>query len=227
MRVAVGALAAILLSLIASRFLLTALDEYRWPVVVYIAIAGAVGYGPVVLWVWWGSHRAGHRSLRADTGLYFRTSDLGWGPLTWLCCLVAQIVLGVIVLVTRIPLTSNTEDVGGAGATRGYVIALAVLAVVAAPLVEEMVFRGVVLRGLLSRMAVWPAVVVQGVVFGMAHFDPARGAGNIGLIIVLSGVGVVLGGAAHRFRRIGPTIIAHAIINAIALTIALTGLAQT
>ena len=67
------------------------------------------------------------------------------------------------------------------------------------------------------------AVAIQGVLFGFAHFDPVRGSGNIGLIMVLGAVGVVLGGAAYRFRRIGPTIIAHGIINAVAMTLALTG----
>jgi membrane protease YdiL (CAAX protease family) len=106
------------------------------------------------------------------------------------------------------------------------VIALLVLAVVAAPVFEEIVFRGVVLRGLLTHMGPVLAITVQAIVFGLAHFDPVRGTGNIGLIIVLSGVGAVLGGASYLYRRIAPTIIAHAILNAIAMTLALTGWAD-
>jgi hypothetical protein len=67
------------------------------------------------------------------------------------------------------------------------------------------------------------AVGLQGVLFGLAHFDPVRGMGNIGLILVLSTVGCVLGGAAFLIRRIAPTMIAHAILNAVAMTIALSG----
>jgi membrane protease YdiL (CAAX protease family) len=70
-------------------------------------------------------------------------------------------------------------------------------------------------------MGVVLAVAVQAVLFGMAHFDPSRGTGNIGLIMVLSGVGAVLGGAEFFIRRIGPTIIAHFIINAIAMSLSL------
>lgn len=220
---AVGALSTIVASLVVSRFVLDALSTFEWPIAVYIAIAGLIGYGPVLMFCWWGSRRMGSGSLRADTGLFVRKADAGWGPVTWLCCLAAQIVLALVVVVTRIPLTSNTESIDDIHATRGYVISLLVLAVVAAPLVEEMVFRGVVLRGLLSRMGPVAAVGLQGVVFGMAHIDPVRGAGNIGLVIILSGVGCVLGGAEYRFRRVGPTIIAHAIINAIAMTVALSG----
>ena len=108
-------------------------------------------------------------------------------------------------------------------ADRGYVVSLLVLAVVAAPIAEEIVFRGVVLRGLLSRNGAVVAVAVQGIVFGLAHFDPVRGTGNIGLILVLSAVGGVLGLAAYHFRRLAPTMIAHAILNGVAMALALSG----
>ena len=223
---AVGALSTIFLSLVVSRFVIDALSSFGWPIAVYIVVAGLIGYGPVLLFCWWASRRMGSGSFRADTGLFIRKADAGWGPVTWLCCLGVQFALALIVTLTSIPFTGNTEGVNDIDATRGYVISLLVLAVVAAPLFEEMVFRGVVLRGLLSRFGTVAAVGIQGVVFGMAHVDPVRGAGNIGLVIILSGVGCVLGGAAYRFRRIGPTIIAHAIINAIAMTVALSGWAS-
>jgi hypothetical protein len=135
----------------------------------------------------------------------------------------SNIVMAVLVTVLHIPFMSNLEPVENVHANRGYVIALLVVGVVVAPVVEEMVFRGYVLRGFLSRMGPVAAVALQAVLFGMAHFDPVRGTGNIGLIMVLSGVGAVLGGAEYLFRRIGPTMLAHAIINGLALTLALTG----
>ena len=57
--------------------------------------------------------------------------------------------------------------------------------------------------------------------FGLAHVDPVRGSGNVGLALILGAVGVALGGAAYLFRRIGPTIIAHGIFNGIVMTIVL------
>ena len=103
----------------------------------------------------------------------------------------------------KIPFTSNIREVSDLHTDRGYVVSLLVLAVVAAPICEEIVFRGVMLRGLLSRNGAVVAVGVQGVLFGLAHFDPIRGTGNIGLILVLASVGCVLGGAAYLIRRIG------------------------
>ena len=123
----------------------------------------------------------------------------------------------------KIPFTSNVRNVADLHANRSYVVSLLVLAVVAAPVCEEVIFRGVVMRGLLSRNRPVVAVGLQGVLFGLAHFDPVRGMGNIGLILVLSSVGCVLGGAAFLIRRLAPTMIAHAILNAVAMTIALSG----
>ncbi|MBK5331205.1 MAG: CPBP family intramembrane metalloprotease, partial [Ilumatobacteraceae bacterium] len=151
----------------------------------------------------------------------------GWGPVTWAACLVAEIVAGVIVVTTKIPFTSNVKKVSDFHVDRGYVVSLLVLAVVAAPICEEIIFRGVVMRGLLSRNGAVVAIGLQGILFGLAHFDPVRGTGNIGLILVLSSVGCVLGGAAFLIRRLAPTMIAHAILNAIAMAIALSGWLST
>ena len=84
-------------------------------------------------------------------------------------------------------------------------------------------FRGVVMRGLRARMGAVAAVALQAVFFGSAHFDPVRGAGNLGLVLILSAVGATLGFGAYLLRRIGPTIVAHAIFNGVVLIIVLTG----
>ena len=70
------------------------------------------------------------------------------------------------------------------------------------------------------------AIAVQAVVFGAAHAAPVFGMGNIGLVIVLSGVGAALGVGTYLLRRIGPAIIAHAIFNAVVVTLILTGVAD-
>jgi uncharacterized protein len=223
LRAAVEVLVVLAASLIGSRLLLEWLSHYRWPIAAYILIGGALGYGPVLVWCWRSRRRWGGGSLRGNTGLFARWADTGWGPIVWLCCIAANAATVTVILLTDIPFTSNLEGTDELPGERGYVISLLVLAVVAAPLVEEMVFRGVMMRGFLSVMGPVATVALQAVLFGCAHYDPIRGRGNIGLIIVLSGVGAVLGGAAYLFRRIGPPIIAHAIMNAIAMTIALSG----
>lgn len=223
---AVGALVILLASLVGGRLLIELLIGLRWPVLVYAGLLAVIGYGPSVLWCWYVSRRWGTGRLSTDIGLRFRWSDLGWGPLIWISAVVCQVVVAAVVLTIDIPTSSNTEGIAELDADRSYVIALLITAVVAAPIVEEMVFRGVVMRGLLARLGIVLTIALQAVLFGLAHVDPVRGVGNIGLVLILSGVGVALGVAAFLLRRIGPVIIAHAIFNGVVLALVLTGVAD-
>jgi membrane protease YdiL (CAAX protease family) len=221
--VAVGAVLSIAIPLAISRVLLRHLAEYQWPIVIYLVIAAALAYVPPLVFWAYASQRWGSGYRRLDVGLLVTWKDLGWGPVTWLACLGAEIVMAVVVKLTGVPFQSNTESLHDLHDRRGYVVAMLLLAVLIAPIAEEIIFRGLVLRGLQSRMGPVAAIAVQGVLFGMAHISPERGVRNIGLVMVLSGVGVVLGTSAYLLRRLGPTMIAHAIINGIAMAIVLSG----
>ncbi|MDW3212857.1 MAG: CPBP family glutamic-type intramembrane protease [Ilumatobacteraceae bacterium] len=219
---ALGALLVLVVSLIAGKVLVDRLTRYDWPVMVYVVILAVIGYGPSLAW---GAHvrRRWGSSRLTSLGWRFRWADLGWGPLTWLGAIGTQLVLASIVLIFDIPLSSNVDSASDLDADRAYLVATLVTAVIAAPIIEELVFRGLVLRGLLSRMRPTFAIAAQGVLFGVAHADPVRGAGNIGLVFVLSGVGVAFGVSAYLARRLGPTVIAHAIFNGVVMVIVLSG----
>jgi membrane protease YdiL (CAAX protease family) len=221
-----GAIGVLTVSLLASKLLLDAVIDVGWPVAVYVALLAVVGYGPSLWWCCFVSQRWGTGKLGVDVGLTPRFADLGWGPVIWLGAIGAQLGVGAIVVALGVPLTGNTEGIDGISADRTYVVALVITAVIAAPIVEEMVFRGVVMRGLSSRLPMVIVVVVQGLLFGVAHVDPVRGSGNIGLVLVLSGVGVAFGVAVALLGRIGPSIVAHAIFNGAVLLIVLTGVAE-
>jgi membrane protease YdiL (CAAX protease family) len=223
---AIGAIVVLTVSLVVGKILLNAVVGYGWPVLVYVALLATLGYGPSVVWCFYVSRHWGVGRLGPDIGLQPRWSDLGWGPVIWLAALGAQIAVAAIVVGLGVPFSGNTDRVSGFHADRTYIVSIVITAVVAAPIVEEMVFRGVVLRGLRSRLPIVAAVVLQGVLFGAAHFDPVRGTGNLGLMMVLSGVGITFGAAAALLRRIGPTIVAHAIFNGVVLIIVLTGVAD-
>lgn len=223
---AVGAVVVLVLSLVLSKAVLDALLQFDWPVIAYVTLLGVLGYGPSLMWVRYASNRWGTGRFFDDVGLQPQLSDLGWGPIVWLAAIGTQIAIGAIVIAAGVPLSNNTDGITGLSANRTYVVSIVITAVIAAPLVEEIVFRGVVLRGLRSRVSAVPAIVIQGVLFGSAHVDPVRGVGNVGLALVLSGIGITFGGAAYLFRRIGPTIVAHAILNGIVLILVLTPIAD-
>jgi uncharacterized protein len=109
---------------------------------------------------------------------------------------------------------TNTE--GLRELSRPGLLVFAVLAVTVAPVVEELLFRGLVLRGLMMRMGFWPAALLSSLVFGGLHataFDAA------GLLVVgsiaLLGLGLCL--LTRRTGRLGPGIGVHALHNAVAI----------
>ena len=158
-RAAVGAAVVLLVSLIASRYVIEWLVTYEWPIVVYAGIAVLLGYGPSVLWCVVAARRWGTGRFFEDTGMQIRWVDLGWGPLVWVAAIAGQLVAVVVIEAFGIPLVSNTEGISDLARDRTYVISILVTTVVAAPVVEELVFRGVMLRGLRSRL---PAVAAVG-----------------------------------------------------------------
>jgi membrane protease YdiL (CAAX protease family) len=225
-----GAVAILAVSLIGSRPLLDALIDRDWPVPVLMLASVVLGYAPSVLWMIYASRRWGTGRVAADLGVRFRWTDLAWGPLIWLTCLLAMGGSLLILEALDVPYRGNLDlsvvaavPAGSivADINRTAVVALVVSAVVVAPVVEEAIFRGAVLRGLLSAMPAAAAIGVQGVLFGAAHFNPDFGMESIGLMIVLSVAGIGFGLAAYLLRRIGPTIIAHGILNGVAVVVAL------
>ena len=88
--------------------------------------------------------------------------------------------------------------------------ASAVGLVLVAPVVEELLFRGIILRGLLSRQRPWVAIATSSVIFGAAHLNLYQfvGAGLIGLL---------LGWLYLRFRSSVPCILLHSAYNATVL----------
>ena len=218
---AVWALVILAASLVAGRFVVDAIADGT-PVLVQALVSGFVGYAPSVAWCMHVLRREGTGPTHV-LGLRFRWPDLGWGPVTYLAAIAVEVGLALVIRLIGVPFESNVSETTAADRTAGYVIGLVVTAVIAAPIVEELVFRGVVLRGLASRLGVIGAVAVQAVLFGCAHIDPARGWGNAGLAVALSGVGAALGVTAVLTRRLGAPMIAHAILNGVVLAVVLSG----
>lgn len=100
---------------------------------------------------------------------------------------------------------------GHAGA---YVANFVVIALVA-PLVEEMVYRGLGFAAVGSRFGPVPAIFVTGLAFGLSH-------GLVVALPVLTLFGVLLAVVRWRTRSLYPAIALHAVFNAAALIAAVT-----
>lgn len=113
----------------------------------------------------------------------------------------------------------RTQGIGSPFGTSAVAASLVVLSIVVlAPLGEELLFRGVLLRGLVRRFAFWPSAVAAGIVFGACHADvwlylfwPRF------LALAVTGVGLAW---LNRKRGYWCGVTAHATINGLA-TVAL------
>ena len=90
-------------------------------------------------------------------------------------------------------------------------ILLAVLVVCVAPFVEELVFRGVLLSGLASRMHIGWAMLASAIVFGCAHLPDFKFAWYPVPALIL--LGLVLAWLRVRTRSLWPSITLHAANN--------------
>lgn len=110
-------------------------------------------------------------------------------------------------------LTETAEDLvdraGGA-----LLPLLVVLVVVGAPVVEEIVYRGLLQRPLLDRFPGFAVVLFTSAVFALIHFRPVEYPG-------LFAAGLVFGICAWRTGRLGSAIAAHVGFNLAGIALAL------
>jgi uncharacterized protein len=140
--------------------------------------------------------------------------------------LVLILVAGIVVYVVRTiaaqfightPTEPNqvpTYVVGSALAYLGPVVILA------APLGEELFFRGFLYKGLRRRFSIWPAALISAAAFGAAHY---AGLDFLVLIPALFAVGIGLALIYEKRQSLLASMTAHATFNLVGfLTIALS-----
>lgn len=186
-----------------------------------------VGTSLVGLWVgfflgpWIASRARGTARFFADLGVRFRLIDL-WGLAIGV---VAQYVLDALYapFIKNVKnFTAPTHKLVGASHGWGY-LAIAVLTVCGAPFFEEILFRGLAFKALARlftparvgpsgrrTVGVAAAVVVDGVLFGLAHWELYQFAG-------LAVFGMALAVISYRTGRLGMNMVAHASFNLVAV----------
>jgi membrane protease YdiL (CAAX protease family) len=186
---------------------------------------GSLGAGLIGLWAGfigvpvYAARRKGSGSIARDFGFRFRIPpDLGIGVLG---AIAATIVEAVVVAIAR-ALTGPvkvSQDVGDAiKRAHGPALVVAfVLTVIAVPVVEELFFRGLLLRALAKRVPAPAALVVSAALFGLAHYQGNVAARTAWTVVAgLFAVGMVLAVLAYGTKRLGPGIVAHSLFNLLA-----------
>ncbi|MEO7197328.1 MAG: type II CAAX endopeptidase family protein [Solirubrobacterales bacterium] len=112
-----------------------------------------------------------------------------------------------------------TRELGAGDRSALNMIAAGFLIVVAAPVSEELFFRGFMFAGLRRSLPIWPAAAISALIWGSLHLT----GGNIGVAVQLAIFGVILAWLYERSGTLWAPICAHGINNTIAFILLLTG----
>jgi membrane protease YdiL (CAAX protease family) len=164
--------------------------------------------------------------IRQFWGLQWSRADLpgfGFTPPAKKHAYLIAVLLGAAVLLLGGPLThllaghqEVNQDVSllAGNVSIGMRLLLALLVVCVAPFVEELVFRGVLLSGLASRMPIGWAMLASAVVFGCVHLPDFKFAWYpVPALVIL---GLASAWLRVRTRSLWPSITLHATNNFIA-----------
>lgn len=161
--------------------------------------------------------------FRKDFGLVYGRGDWWRGILG---SIGARSIGAAAAIFFVLPILFNEEvesidetAVGDTSISWAGIATFAVVALVVAPLVEELFFRGLLQRSLEAALPRWIAIGVQGVIFGFVHVQPSIGIFNVAIVVPISVAGMVLGFTYHRFKRLGPTITTHFWFNVVAIVV--------
>lgn len=110
------------------------------------------------------------------------------------------------------------QDVGFENAASvSELILVFVALVLLVPFIEEVLFRGFLLKSFVANLGWVPAALFSSLLFGLAHLQ-------INLAIDTFLLGLVSAGLVHQTRSIWPSVLLHVIKNAVAFTLLFGGL---
>ncbi len=176
----------------------------------HLAFSGAAQFVGMLTAMWLISRVKGQDSLAADFGL-----SVDWRRDWWF--LPVGTGLQIVVAILLAPLTlvdgdREQEVVEALKDSSGPALALfVVVALVFAPIVEELLFRGLLLRALLRRVSPTAAVAWSSLAFGLVHLiDPNA----IIVLPALVALGMVAAIVTIRSGAVGRAILLHIGFNA-------------
>lgn len=185
----------------------------------------------------------GSGRLGAELGLRFRWLDLAIGVGLGLGLRLASgLITSVVQSISGQRADGNLTQISGTGVGRAATLVnLFIAATLIAPLIEELFFRGLLIRSLLATLkrrgvrrgrvpgpTLWrrqrqAVVVVSAVLFALLHLSEVRNpVGAVSLMLTLLLVGGVHAAISLHTGRLGAAILSHVVFNGSAALLALT-----
>ncbi|MBQ8745427.1 MAG: CPBP family intramembrane metalloprotease [Rikenellaceae bacterium] len=151
-----------------------------------------------------------YRKLRRGAGRMFHFSLRGFNPMLILWGFVMVLLTGVVIEpVLELFPDAFLKMIDKMGMHGGWSI---LMLVVLAPVMEEVLFRGILLESVRSKHSAGRAIVVSALMFGVIHFIPQQ-------VVNAFVIGLILGYIYVRTESLWPVIVIHALNNAMAYVI--------
>jgi membrane protease YdiL (CAAX protease family) len=146
--------------------------------------------------------------------------------LAWLGLQLASKFALTTVLAAAYPTVASeyTGSLGSAPFLSGRGTAMLLIgAVLVAPAMEELAFRGVLLRGLMRRLSFWPAALASSLLFACLHLTAAGSAAVVPSVLLTVMLFAVLQCLlVRRTGRLGPAVVVHGGVNLVVTAVVLT-----
>jgi membrane protease YdiL (CAAX protease family) len=175
-----------------------------------------VGYLKLIVWL------KGGGSLRLDFGFRFTWWDplIGAGA-AFVTLILSGVVQQLVSLATGTVPEGNSEAIfGDVRTNQVLLVAMGLMASIGAPIVEELLFRGLALRAIEKRLGGVVGVLGSSLLFGAMHYQPEL-ASPLGLIAGITVFGLVFAVVTRWSRRLGPAVFAHIWLNSLATAVVL------
>ena len=196
-------------------------------------ITNAITTGPVLaisaIFTWLGMLTAVIIAGARTEGGWKKAVNWGWkkiDPLIGLGFGVGMVILSVLSTLLLGVFGIDTSELGNTDMVTDmsgfWLVFMAAGAVIAAPIVEELFFRGVVLKTATRTMSIVPGLIVTSLLFGFMHAQDSL-ASTVYTVTSTAIVGLFLGILALKTKRLGPSIAGHAVFNFLGVTLALLG----
>lgn len=134
-------------------------------------------------------------------------------------------IIGLNILVSEIgnfttriiPINDFWEDVFNAAFGNAAIWKVFISVSLVAPVVEEVLFRGLILRGYLKHYTARRSLVISALLFGIVHFNPWQ-------FVTAVILGMVIGWFYERTDSLVPSVYAHALNNSMAFIVGVLGI---
>ncbi|WP_395669011.1 lysostaphin resistance A-like protein [Rhodoferax sp.] len=169
------------------------------------ALSMLLGNGLVLATVLHFQRRSYRDLLHSSATSALATTTLLVPPVLLLVPLITLLDYALVSFLQNVFPLSRWEEQAFANMVAGSVGSV-VAACILAPVLEEMLFRGVLLRSFLQQQPRWQAISVSALFFGFAHL-------NIYQFVLAFWLGLVLGWLYERSRSLIPCIALHGALN--------------